>query len=33
MCEVHWGLIPDMTSTLLLSRLVRGDVMRDLVLG
>ena len=32
MREVHWGLIPDMTGTLRLSRLVRDDVMKDLVL-
>jgi enoyl-CoA hydratase/carnithine racemase len=31
MREVHWGLIPDMTGTLRLSRLVRDDVMKDLV--
>ena len=31
MREVHWGLIPDMTGTLLLSRLVRDDVAKDLV--
>ncbi len=31
MREVHWGLIPDMTGTLMLSRLVRDDVMKDLV--
>ena len=29
--EVHWGLIPDMTGTLMLSRLVRDDVAKDLV--
>jgi len=29
--EVHWGLIPDMTGTLILSRLVRADVVKDLV--
>ena len=29
--EVHWGLIPDMTGTLMLSRLVRPDVAKDLV--
>jgi enoyl-CoA hydratase/carnithine racemase len=31
MREVHWGLIPDMTGTLMLSRLVRDNVMKDLV--
>jgi hypothetical protein len=31
MREVHWGLIPDMTGTLMLSRLVRGEVMKNLV--
>jgi len=31
MREVHWGLIPDMTGTLMLSRLVRDDVMKELV--
>jgi enoyl-CoA hydratase/carnithine racemase len=31
MREVHWGLTPDMTGTLRLSRLVRDDVMKDLV--
>ena len=29
--EVHWGLIPDMTGTLMLSRLVRHDIVKDLV--
>ena len=29
--EVHWGLIPDMTGTLMLSRLVRPDIVKDLV--
>jgi enoyl-CoA hydratase/carnithine racemase len=28
--EVHWGLIPDMTGTLFLSRLVRSDVAKEL---
>jgi len=28
---VHWGLIPDMTGTLILSRLVRPDVAKELV--
>lgn len=28
--EVHWGLIPDMTGTFTLSRLVRNDVAREL---
>ena len=31
MREVHWGLIPDMTGTVMLSRLVRDDVAKDLV--
>lgn len=31
MREVHWGLVPDMTGTLMLSRLVRPDVAKDLV--
>ena len=31
MREVHWGLIPDMTGTLMLSRLVRDDIAKDLV--
>lgn len=30
--EVHWGLVPDMTATLTLSRLVRPDVAKELVL-
>lgn len=29
--ELFWGLIPDMTGTLMLSRLVRSDVAKDLV--
>jgi enoyl-CoA hydratase/carnithine racemase len=29
--EVHWGLIPDMTGTLMLSRLVRPDIAKELV--
>lgn len=28
--EVHWGLVPDMTGTFMLSRLVRPDVAREL---
>jgi len=28
--EVHWGLTPDMTATLFLSRLVRPDVLKEL---
>ena len=28
--EVHWGLIPDMTGTLVLSQLVRPDVAKEL---
>ena len=29
--EVHWGLVPDMTGTLFLSRLVGADVAKELV--
>ncbi len=29
--EVHWGLIPDMTGTLMLSSLVRADIAKELV--
>jgi enoyl-CoA hydratase/carnithine racemase len=29
--EVHWGLVPDMTGTLALSRLTRPDVAKELV--
>ena len=29
--EVHWGLVPDMTGTLVLSRLARPDVVKELV--
>ena len=29
--EVHWGLVPDMTGTFVLSRLVRPDVAKELV--
>jgi enoyl-CoA hydratase/carnithine racemase len=29
--EVHWGLVPDMTGTLILSQLVRADVAKELV--
>jgi enoyl-CoA hydratase/carnithine racemase len=29
--EVHWGLVPDMTGTLMLSALVRADVAKELV--
>ncbi len=29
--EVHWGLVPDMTATLMLAGLVRDDVAKDLV--
>ncbi len=32
MREVHWGLVPDMTGTWFLSRLVRPDVAKELVL-
>lgn len=28
--EVHWGLVPDMTGTFMLSRLVRNDIAREL---
>ena len=28
--EVHWGLVPDMTGTLMLSQLVRPDVAKEL---
>jgi enoyl-CoA hydratase/carnithine racemase len=28
--EVHWGLVPDMTGTFMLSKLVRPDVAREL---
>jgi enoyl-CoA hydratase/carnithine racemase len=28
--EVHWGLVPDMTGTFVLSRLVRADVAKEL---
>jgi enoyl-CoA hydratase/carnithine racemase len=28
--EVHWGLIPDMTGTLMLSRLTRPDIAKEL---
>ena len=28
--EVHWGLVPDMTGTLVLARLVRPDVAKEL---
>ena len=30
--EVHWGLVPDMTGTLMLSSLVRADVAKELVI-
>jgi enoyl-CoA hydratase/carnithine racemase len=29
--EVHWGLVPDMTGTFMLSSLVRADVAKELV--
>jgi enoyl-CoA hydratase/carnithine racemase len=29
--EVHWGLVPDMTGTLMLSTLVRADVAKELL--
>jgi enoyl-CoA hydratase/carnithine racemase len=28
--EVHWGLVPDMTGTFMLSRIVRSDIAREL---
>jgi enoyl-CoA hydratase/carnithine racemase len=28
--EVHWGLVPDMTGTLMLSRLTRPDIAKEL---
>jgi enoyl-CoA hydratase/carnithine racemase len=28
--EVHWGLVPDMTGTLTLNRLVRPDIAKEL---
>lgn len=28
--EVHWGLVPDMTGTFMLSKLVRSDIAREL---
>lgn len=30
--EIHWGLVPDMTGTMMLSQLVRADVAKELVL-
>ena len=30
--EIHWGLVPDMTGTMMLSKLVRADVAKELVL-
>ena len=30
--EIHWGLVPDMAGTMLLSQLVRADVAKELVL-
>ena len=29
--EIHWGIIPDMTGTLMLDRLVRPDIAKELV--
>jgi enoyl-CoA hydratase/carnithine racemase len=29
--EVHWGLVPDMTGSLMLSQLVRADIAKELV--
>ncbi|TFH73428.1 crotonase/enoyl-CoA hydratase family protein [Gammaproteobacteria bacterium LSUCC0112] len=29
--EIHWGIIPDMTGTLTLSRLLRPDIAKELV--
>lgn len=31
--EIHWGLVPDMTGTMMLSQLVRADVAKELVLS
>lgn len=31
MREVHWGLVPDMTGTLMLARLVRPDIAKELI--
>ena len=28
--EVHWGLVPDMTGTFMLNRLVRNDIAREI---
>ena len=30
--EVHWGIVPDMTGTLMLAQLVRSDVAKELVM-
>ena len=30
--EIHWGLVPDMTGTMMLSQLVLADVSKELVL-
>ena len=30
--ELHWGVVPDMTGTFILSRLVRPDVAKELTL-
>lgn len=29
--EIHWGLVPDMTGTLVLSRLARPDLVKEIV--
>lgn len=29
--EIHWGLVPDMTGSLMLSQLVRADVAKELI--
>jgi enoyl-CoA hydratase/carnithine racemase len=29
--EVHWGLVPDMTGSLMLAQLVRADIAKELV--
>ena len=29
--EIHWGLVPDMTGSLMLSQLVRADIAKELV--
>lgn len=29
--EIHWGLVPDMTGSLMLSQLVRADIAKELI--